>query len=184
MKTRNSKLQKAGIETLSILAVLFATCFTISAQGAKFESRIRNQEEFAFNEAVKVAKTVSANTEAAAEMAFYAEYLTVENETELKLENWMTDAGRFGSALELEAEPENVLKVEDWMISEILFKATSPEKTRPEPATEVTEKRPKAVGVTAMGNQFGRRAFILVEMEDPKLKLENWMFDNKIWNRK
>jgi hypothetical protein len=184
MKTRNSKLQKAGIETLSILAVLFATCFTISAQGAKFESRIRNQEEFAFNEAIKIAKPASAKTESTAEMALYAEYLTVENETELEVENWMTDAGRFGSALELEAETESVLKVEDWMISEILFKSTSPEEARPEPVTEVTEKRAKAVGVTAMGNQFGRRAFILVEMEDQELELENWMVDNKYWNRK
>jgi hypothetical protein len=183
MKTRNSKLQKAGIETLSILAVLFATCFTISAQGAKFESRIRNQEEFAFNEAIKIAKPASAKTESTAEMALYAEYLTVENETELEVENWMTDAGRFGSALELEAETENVLKVEDWMISD-LFKSTSPQEARPEPVTEVTEKRAKAVGVTAMGNQFGRRAFILVEMEDQELELENWMVDNKYWNRK
>jgi hypothetical protein len=183
MKTRNSKLQKAGIEALSILAVLFAACFTISAQGAKFENRIRNQEEIAYNAAIKVTKISLASTEAKTEMAFYAEYLTVENESELAVENWMTDAGRFGSALDLKTETENVLKVEDWMISEILFKASAPEEARPEPASEVTEKRAKAVGVTAMGNQFGRRAFILIEMEDPELELENWMVDNKFWKR-
>jgi hypothetical protein len=184
MKTRNSKLQKAGIETLSILAVLFATCFTLSAQGAKFESRIRHQEEFALNEAVKIAKTSSAKTEAAAEMALFAEFLTVENEAELKIESWMTDSGRFGSAFDLEAETEDVLKVEEWMIYEMLFKTTSQIDIHPEPTTVTTEKRPKAVGVTSMGNQFGRRAFILVEMDDPKLELESWMVDDKFWNRK
>jgi hypothetical protein len=183
MKTINSKLRKAGIESLTVLTIVFATCYTISAQGARFENRFNNNEELALFGMNKTASVNAIKKEAAADLSYFAEALKEENESELMVEAWMTDAAYFGMA-ELEAETEEVLEVEDWMINELLFSAEKEEVSQEKPATVIPEKKPKTYGVTFPGAQFGRRAFILVEMEDSKLELEEWMIDNRVWKVK
>ena len=75
-------------------------------------------------------------------------------------------------------------KVEEWMVEDSNFESTVT-KTDEGQSTGVKEvKKPKTIGITFPGAQFGRRAFILVEMEDPSLELESWMVDNRIWKIK
>ncbi len=183
MKTTSSRLQKAGMETLAVLAVMFTTCFTISAQGAGFESRFDRNEELALIETIKATNTFPVKNEASAEMAYYAELLEVDNESELTVETWMTEAAYFGVE-EMEMEIEEVLKVEDWMIDELLFNAKETEKNEEETGNLIIGKHGKTVGVNFSGVQFGRRTFILIEMEDEKLELEQWMVDPNVWERK
>jgi len=119
--------------------------------------------------------------------------LETATEEALELENWMTDAGYFGMVNYLETETEKALEIENWMLEDSLFSKKSKEKAevKAENAKEnqtlaevKTDNKRKAVGTTTQGTQFGRRAFILVEMEDPKLKMEQWMLDYRHWNKK
>jgi hypothetical protein len=180
MKTINSKLRKAGIESLTVLAIIFATCFTISAQGAFFEDSFNSNEELASLETIKTANRATRSNESSVEIEYFAEFLIDENESDLTVESWMTDATFFGVA-EMETEIEEVLKVEDWMLDEALFKTEETEKKKEEPVTVKIDKKAKTIGVTFPGAQFGRRTFIHIEMEDPKLELEQWMVDERVW---
>ena len=179
MKTMNSKFRKAGMETIATMAAIFATCFTLNAQGDSFESRMDGRNEYAMSSSANVELSVSGKSKVASDLAYFAECLKVEEEKDLKVEKWMTDAEIFHAT---ELENENQLEVADWMINEMLFNATSEETAIEEPETVVKPVvRAKAVGITFPGAQFGRRAFILVELEDPELELENWMVDNNFW---
>jgi hypothetical protein len=143
MKTMSSKLRKAGMETIAVIAVLVATCLTISAQGAKFDNNEMNGIRLAMAE--KSGKIISSEvaTGANATLAAFAAYLEEEKETELeteewmlntdnffmdyhleeaaevplKLENWMTDASYFGMSAYMETTTEETLTVEDWMLN-------------------------------------------------------------------
>ena len=141
MKTMSSKLGKAGMETIAVIAVLIATCLTISAQGAKFENELnRNVLAMAYKSTKVTTETVP--TEASATLAAFAAYLVEENEAELKtedwmlnvdnffmdyhweeateaplkIEGWMTDANYFGMSAYLETATEKILNVENWML--------------------------------------------------------------------
>lgn len=125
----------------------------------------------------------------------FAYHFNLEEATEeaMELETWMTDASYFGMVNYLETETEEVLEVESWMLEDSLFskkeKAKAKEKSTAtnegETLAEVkTEPKNKAVGITNQKTQFGRRAMILIEDEDPKLKMEQWMLDYRHWNKK
>jgi hypothetical protein len=177
MKTMNSILRKAGLETLAILAVIFITCFTLCAQGADFKKILKGQDELALTESGN--SELGINLNISAELVNFKAYLDVEKEEELVIENWMTDAAVFHAT---ELENENQLKVENWMVNELLFQTIPVEKNKEEEAATVKPaSRPKVIGVTFPDTQFGRRTFIHIEMEDPILELENWMVDNKLW---
>ena len=114
-------------------------------------------------------------------------------EKALEIESWMTDATFFGMANYLEAETEEVLEVENWMLEDSLFnkkdKTKAKEKSESANENEVlaeakTETPKKATGYTTQKTQFGRRAMILIEDEDPKMKMEQWMLDYRHWNKK
>lgn len=111
----------------------------------------------------------------------------------LEVENWMTDASYFGMANYLESEAEEALEVENWMLNDSLFnkkdKTKTKEKSEPANETETlaqvkTDENKKAVGITTQKTQFGRRAMILIEDQDPKLKMEQWMLDYRHWKTK
>ena len=114
-------------------------------------------------------------------------------EEALEMEKWMTDASFFGMASYLETETEDAMEVENWMLNDSLFSKKNKAKTKKESESEKegevlaevnTETRKKAVAVTSQKTQFGRRTMILVEDEDPKLKMEQWMVDYRHWNTK
>lgn len=125
----------------------------------------------------------------------FSYHFNLEEATEeaLKMESWMTDATYFGMENYLEAETEKALEIENWMLEDSLFnkksKGKAEVKTEPVKESETlaevkTETKRKAVGTTTQGAQFGRRAFILVEVDDPKLKMEQWMLDYRHWSKK
>jgi hypothetical protein len=182
MKTMNSRLKKAGIETLTIMAAVLTASVSLNAQGARFENKMRGDNELALATSGKTELATSAKIKVSADLAYFEECLRVEKEEELTVESWMTNGEVFHAT---ELEKENQLKMEDWMIDEMIFKALSEEKgqAEPEPVAKPAS-RPKAVGVTFPNAQFGRRAFIIVEMEDPKLEIESWMVDLRYWNNK
>lgn len=218
MKTMSSKLRKAGMETIAILAVLFATCLTINAQGAKFENEL-NGTTLAMAENRNTISSAKAESATEATLAAFAAYLAEEEETELeteewmlnvdnffmeyhleeateaplKLESWMIDVSYFGMSAYLETVTEETLNVEEWMLEDSLFnkkdKTKAKEKSASANESDIlaeakTETKKKAVGVTNQKTQFGRRAMILIEDEDPKLKMDQWMLDYRHWNTK
>lgn len=219
MKTMSSKLRKAGMETIAITAVLFATCVTINAQGAKFETNEFKGTTLALAETGIKMTSADVCTESGATMAAFATYLIEEKvaeleteewmlnidnffmeysleeatEAELELESWMVNESNFESHFNMGTETEEALEVENWMLEDNLFnkkgKSKTKEKTETEKEGEVlaevnTKTKKKAVSVTNQKTQFGRRAMILVEDEDPKLKMEQWMLDYRHWNLK
>ncbi len=171
------------METMAVIAVLVATCLTISAQGAKFENEL-NGTTLAMAE-----KIISANagTEANATLAAFAAYLVEENEAELKTEDWMLNVDNFFMDYQLEEVTETPLQLEGWMTDGKLFESsaktemTIAEKTK---KTIKAEPRKKAVGITFQGAQFGRRSFILIEEDDSKMEMEQWMLSYKHFDKK
>ncbi|SHI43839.1 hypothetical protein SAMN05444280_10290 [Tangfeifania diversioriginum] len=113
---------------------------------------------------------------------FYAT-VTFEAETEeaLEVENWMTAESNFYNTVSLEPETEKALEVESWMKSDTLFET---QKLAEVKEIKKEEKSKKAYGSRYGENKFGRRAFIMIEEDEPKLKLEQWMLDYKYWNGK
>ncbi len=178
----NSKLRKAGVETLTILAAVLIASVSLNAQGARFENKLQGENELALAASGTKELATRTKSNASADLAYLEECLRVEKEVDLEIESWMTDGEVFHAS---ELEKENQLKVEDWMIDELIFNALSEEKgqSEPEPVAKPAS-RPKAVGVTFPNAQFGRRAFIIVEMEDPKLEIESWMVDLRYWKTK
>jgi hypothetical protein len=119
--------------------------------------------------------------------------LEVATEETLELENWMTDASYFGMVNYLKTETEEALEMESWMLEDSLFnkKDKTKVKVKTESANEnevlaeaKTETPKKGTGYTTQKTQFGRRAMILMEDEDPKLKMEQWMLDYRHWKIK
>lgn len=114
MKTMSSKLRKAGMKTMAVIAVLVATCLTISAQGAKFENELNRNVLAMADKSTKVT-TETVLTEASATLAAFAAYLVEENEAELKTEDWMLNVDNFFMDYHLEEATEAPLKIEGWM---------------------------------------------------------------------
>ncbi len=207
MKTINSKLQKAEMKSLTIVAAIFAAVFTLNAQGAKFENSAMNENSLALKNNSNAMNTATVKTENTAAAGAYANFLIEESdealemedwmvneskfyfhlETEMEipmeLESWMTDATYFGAAALLETETEETLNVENWMLNDSLFNAPEAEKTAAKQESAPKSKNVSS-GATYQGTKFGRRVFILVEEEDPKLNLEQWMVDYRHWNIK
>lgn len=187
MKTMSSKLRKAGMETMAVIAVLVATCLTINAQGAKFDNDELNGKSLAMAERSNEIPSVSAEAETEATMAAFAAYLAVEKETELKTEDWMLNVDNFYMDMHLEEAAENPLEVEDWMLNGKLFESNAKTEMNVAEKTENTAKaepRKKAVGITFQGTQFGKRSFILIEENDPKLEMEQWMLSYNHFDKK
>lgn len=181
MKTTNNSLRKAGMELLTITAVFFAACFTISAQGGKYEYISGNYEQLASVENFKSTKTIDAITGTSVEMEFLVKALIKDYESDLSIENWMIDVTYFVDA-KIETEIEELLHLEDWMINSDNFIPKKTENQLTGQLSEIDDNISKATGMPYSRIQFGRRELILKEMKDPKLEMENWMTDKGVWN--
>ncbi len=181
MKTRDSKLNKNNMGGLKSLAVMIATFFSLSAG----------------------ATMINGEVTASAAMGAFSNYLNIETEDAIHIEDWMLEKSRFINELSIETEAEapvaiepwmtgsifnafaalsadadNAIGIESWMLQDTLFQALA--KAEPavtEKAAEKTVKTKKVIGVTFEGVQFGQRSFIIIEEDDPKPTLERWMFD-------
>lgn len=167
MKTRNSKLNETAVKSLSTFTAVFVTVLALSVSALAVNTN---------------SKTTGLDN-----------LLSEEKEVENDVEEWMLNNSNFYFDYTLEEATETVLELESWMLEDSLFNKKPKEKAyaKNETANEnqtlaevKTDEVRKAVGMTTPKTQFGRRAFILVEDQDPKLKMEQWMLDYRHWKVK
>jgi hypothetical protein len=108
--------------------------------------------------------------------------LEAETESVLEIESWMVSGSLWEAAEYLDYEAEEILEVESWMLSDSLFEVAAAE--MPTVKNKKSKPQSKSYGTITEGKKFGTRTFIIIEEEDPKLKIKNWMLDNRYWNRK
>ena len=205
MKTTNN-VQKANLKSAVAAATLVLAMFftnegfatgnemnSINAylaeeieEALEFESWMTNESNFYATVALE------AETENAMELEswmtdannFYATVsLEAETEDALEFESWMTNESNFYNTLSLETANDEALEVEDWMKNDSLYSNSKKENEKQETVKKEKKKR-KCFGTGYQETNFGRRAFIMFEEDEPKLRLEQWMLDYKYWNGK
>jgi hypothetical protein len=191
MKTMNSKLNETGMKSMTLVTVILVTLATLNVYGVT----AKNSREAAtgmevFDAYLTVEKDAEAELESwmlTRENFFFSYVLESARDMPLALEPWMTGANLFPVSADLENEMDAALRIEDWMVNDSLFSKT--EKTEKEADPEILaqtgqKKTTRTIGMTFKNAQFGRRAFFIVEVEDPKLNMEQWMLDYRYWNKK
>ncbi|MDD4225748.1 MAG: hypothetical protein PHU98_05115 [Mariniphaga sp.] len=184
MKTLNNKLHNTGLKSLTIGITLFATILTV--QGMEENHATGANRHFASYLAEENESDINLEYWMLEMNNFFHHYqLTQDAETTLRLEGWMTEAGFFPVLPDFSNVTEAQLQLEEWMVSDSMFSqpAEGDEETQVL-AQAVPEKVKRVYGVTFNHVTSGRRAFIIVEVEDPKLELERWMVDYRYWNKK
>jgi hypothetical protein len=105
--------------------------------------------------------------------------LVVETEKPLKMESWMKNENLFSSLTYLAIETEKALEVESWMLDESIYNS----ERKNEKSEKIKDtKKPKSVLKTDPQKRYGTRTFFLMEVKDKELKIEEWMFDPRLWN--
>src|SRR6056297_2492116 len=189
MKTMNSKTEETGLSALTVLIACIATIFSLNVSGAMLENSMKSTTKMNALSALLAEETETAGTVENWMLNkdnFYHDYrLEAATETPLTLESWMTGTNLFPSFADLQLETEEILHMEDWMLNDSLFVQSAEEKTEPEILAQAEPaKRKRVIGVTFEKAQFGRRAFIIIEEDDPTLNMEQWMLDYRHWNKK
>ena len=181
MKTINKQIQKAGVELITVVAILFATCVTINAQGSLSTNLTTYHNDLALSAFTTNELSYSVTTGTEVSAATFASYLENETEKELSLESWMIETGNFDAVI-AETEKDDNLNIEKWMFNDSLFTTVKKDEANELIAKAGPAITNQAVGISIPGAKFGRRTFIHMEIEDPKLEFESWMLDKKIWN--
>ncbi len=191
MKTTNN-VQKAILKSLAVVVSLVLISFTVSAQGF-WESLLENNT---FNEIalamVEPGSASDATTEYDSESGAnaFAEFLEVETEEAIELEDWMTNDAIFAATFALETEVEETMELEDWMMDEEYFIPVSnveDAQVAEEKVMKVELKRsdakPTNGEVIIKGDYIIGRNFIYhnVDEKESELQLESWMLNSKIW---
>jgi hypothetical protein len=117
---------------------------------------------------------------------FPAFALETESETELELEEWMLKEINISSVYGLETEMEDTLELQAWMESDSLFKTAPADPAKTETLAMASEEKIENVITIEYKDATTGYIFLfrLAEVEEPKLQLEYWMFDRKLWIRK
>lgn len=149
MKTRNSKLQKTELNSLTNLIVLFAAVLVLNSQAAAI-GKITHK---------------NAGTKA------YAEMVTLEHDAYLNIESWMLNENYFFDTYVLEDETEASLEVENWMTNSVTFASANYLETETEEALILAAWM---INETNFMPSFS----LETEMENA-IELENWMIDAK-----
>ena len=115
MKTKNN-VQKAVLRSMAVIISFVLISFTVNAQ--EFWKMLLSNSSF--NEIAIAMVDTPEDTNAPEPSAFSAEFMSIESDNELVLENWMTNENNFtNSCFLLENEPKTTL--ENWMFNEDLF---------------------------------------------------------------
>lgn len=175
MKTMSSKLRKAGMETMAIIAVLVATCLTISAQGAKFEKTELNGTTLAMAETGKSLTTATTETKVNNALTAFSAYLAQEKENEMETEEWMLNVDNFFLDFHLEEATEAPLKLEGWM-TDTNFGMSAYLKTAKEENLNVED------WMLNVDNFYCD--FQIEEATEEPLKTEGWMVNYEHFNNK
>ncbi len=193
MKTMNSRSTKNEMRSLTLAIILIAALLSVNVNGAELRGKTKSTIKM-----TELNSYLVAEKEAALELEDwminnkYFLNLNLEEEAELpiEMESWMTNSEYFEASISLESEIEKALCIEEWMMNDSLF-STSTKVTEEVNADVKAEElamtkpapRKKVIGVTFNENQFGRRTFIIIEEDDSKLHLEQWMFDVRHWRK-
>lgn len=114
MKTKNN-VQKAINKSFAVIIGLVLLSFTVNAQN--FWKSVLENTGFSEIALAMVSTNENVYVSDANSMAVYFE---TEQETEIELENWMTEEANFESSYFL-PETENELELENWMTTENYF---------------------------------------------------------------
>ena len=119
MKTKNN-VQKTVLRTAAVIVSFVLISFTVAAQDfwkTVLTNSSFNQIALAMAETPKKSEaTTPASKNTRANYSFENAY-----DEELVVEDWMTDNKYFSPIFELQVEEESDLKVEDWMMNANLF---------------------------------------------------------------
>jgi hypothetical protein len=197
MKTKNNT-QKTAFSALAAFGLIILG-FSVSAQFATTSLIAHNeapQIAMAIDNTAYSLSTGKTNTVDFENANTFAEYLAVENDEPLHIEEWMTEENNFSKSYGLESEADKSLQIEEWMTDETTFDAYSM-------ILEVETEAPMNLEEWMMddetfcnyGNEIkaeeiqndpwsiSTKTFFYREVnQEEKLKLETWMFNQKIWN--
>ena len=197
MKTKNNT-QKTAFSALAAFGLIILG-FAVSAQFATTSSFVYDgapQIAMAIDNTAYSLSTEKTNTVDFENANTFAEYLAVENDEPLHIEEWMTKESNFNTSYGLESETDKPLQIEEWMIDETTFDAYSMilevETEAPmnleewmlddesfynngnETKVEETQNDPWSIST--------KKFFYREVNHEEKLNLETWMFNQKIWN--
>jgi hypothetical protein len=121
MKTKNN-VQKAILRWAAVVVSFVLISFTVSAQD--FWKRLIENSSFNDIAIAMVETPVEAKPVEAPAESLEAMYFENEVETEMVVEDWMTDNSTFDvNVFQYEVELETELGVEEWMMDENLFQS-------------------------------------------------------------
>lgn len=176
MKTRNN-VQKAITKSLAVIISLVLLSITVNAQNfwkTVLENNSFSQIALAMAD-VPETSTASSDAFTTSDMNAYAEYMVVESEEALDLENWMVNENNFFTTIEIESAVESTLELEDWMTNESLFNGNAAYlNIETEEALEVEDWMTNT-------NSFEVPAIEVETESEEALDVEPWMTNNKVW---
>ena len=194
MKTKNN-VQKAVLKSVAVLTSLVLLSYNLSAQGLWEQVMENTSASFAMLFDVPEA----ADTKVESTALYALAYDVIENDAELEMESWMTNAKFFATDATIAAETESAMQLENWMTTEN-FGMEAAFIVENEAALEVeewmvdekwfeTEKESEIENKQKTENQqetvkvsddkvYTTTSFVYRELQEPKLKFEAWMFDS------
>lgn len=187
MKT-TVKFQRAILKSLAVVVSFVLISFTVSAQDF-WRSLLKNEilGEMAM---VRVdSKDATRTTNAKANntgVNLFTTLLAVEADAELELEAWMVNENTFNATEHLEQATEEQLNIEEWMKNEANFEVVFNFETEDEKTLGIEEWMVNDSifeDSNLKKNYNSTRVFIINDVEDSKLKLEAWMFENKNFSK-
>lgn len=118
MKTKNN-VQKTILRSVAVITSFVLISLTVSAQD--FWKKLLTHSSFNEIALAMVENTKTSKTELPAD-DFNFNLLDAEEETPLKLEDWMfPERNTRVSTFQFTVEPENEMQLEDWMLNDSLF---------------------------------------------------------------
>jgi len=119
----------------------------------------------------------------------FANYLEIETEETMTLEEWMTNENNFYASVSIAPEAEDAMELENWMTNEKLFDvSTFSLITETEEKLEmenwmVDENHFNVKPQPVKRNFIKSKTFIFQDIEDKTLELEAWMLNNKMFSK-
>ena len=191
MKTKNN-VQKAILKSAAVIISLVLISFTVNAQNfwkSLLENETFSQIAMAMVAGDSESSAVSHDAIHISAADLYAEYSVIEPEESLKLEDWMTSDAVFTSHSNFETETEVKMELENWMSNENYFNVTAPAltvETESELELEgwmVNDELFNVENENSENKIYSTSTFAFKNVDEPKLKVENWMTDSRLWSK-
>ena len=170
MKTKNNVLK-----TALRAALIFSALLVASFSQASETSHNNKSNPTSMNLIEQVSDNSMALENWMTDEAHFNMELEVVKDRPMEIEAWMTNDKLFDSALAaLEPASDSEMEIESWMLEESNFI----------PKTNLEEKPANAKKIELWkvnDEKYGRRKFILTQVNDKQLRIEYWMLTNRYW---